>query len=53
MRSLVSPSLLLIVKVPESPETLSNDLNPKTTPQTSSSSTLAVECPAPRTQSLS
>ena len=53
MRSFVSPSLLLIVKVPESPRTLSNSLNPNTTPQTSSSSSIAVECPAPPTQSLS
>jgi hypothetical protein len=55
MRSFISPSLLLIVKVPEAPEGLSGTLTPNVAPQTSvsASSSLAVKCSAPESEPLS
>ena len=54
MRSFISPSLLLIVKIPEVPRTLSNTVAPNAAPQPlSSPSSLAVEYAAPGSKPLS
>jgi hypothetical protein len=55
MRSFISPSLLLIVKVPEAPRPLSGPVTPNIAPQTSvaASSGLAVKCATPGSEPLS
>ena len=55
MRSFISPSLLLIVKVPENQRTHSSSSNPDTSPQASASllSNPGEKYTAPGTQSLS